>query len=78
MKFIKNLAVVAVLFVIALVGAVIGSEVYRRIKYPDIPRHEADVFFDIGAVFLITFVGVAGVLAVGWLLLNKRRAISEA
>jgi hypothetical protein len=77
MKFIKHLLVTLALGAVALFGALAIAEVYRRLKYPHVTRHEADVFFDIGLVFFLGFVVLAGTLGGSWLLLRKRRALQE-
>ncbi len=65
------------LLIVALFGAVLAADVYRRVKYPDVLRHEADVFFDIGMSFLLSFGGLATGLGGLWFRLNKRRTLAN-
>ena len=66
----------AALFCAALIGALGVSEIYQRIKYPDLPRHEV-VGYDVGAVFILTFIGVMGLLMLGWWVQRKSREQSR-
>ena len=53
---VKLIAAVAIL-IVSLFGGVLASGVYTRLRYPDVPVHETDVFFDIGFVFILGFAG---------------------
>ncbi len=52
---IKLIAAVAIL-IVSLFGGALASGIYTRWRYPAVPVHETDVFFDIGFVFLLGFV----------------------
>ncbi len=73
MKILKHVVVGIALLTAAFAGGVFTAEVYRRLRYPTVPRHEADVFFDIGLVLFSSFGVYAGVLGGGWALLRRRR-----
>jgi hypothetical protein len=75
MRVIRQLFLWLALLVVAFIAAAIVADVYRRLRYPDVPRHEADVFFDIGLVFLVGFVAVAGALGGCLLLLRGCKAV---
>jgi H+/Cl- antiporter ClcA len=77
MKLIRIVLVTVVTLITAIVGGVVASVVYRRLRYPHVPIEETDVFFDIGLVFFLGFAAVIAVALVASILyFRKRRAIT--
>jgi H+/Cl- antiporter ClcA len=75
MKLIKIILMATATLITAVVGGVVASVVYRRLKYPHVPVEETDVYFDIGFVFFLGFAAVIAVALVASILyFRKRRA----
>ena len=73
MKPIKGLFVVIAMLIAAVLGGVAAATVYRRLKYPNVPAEEADVFFDIGLVFYLGFAAVIAAAVVACIFRFRKR-----
>jgi hypothetical protein len=74
MKFIKGLLAGIGTLITGVLGGAVAAGIYRRLKYPNVPVEETDVFFDIGLVFFLGFFAVLVTVAMIWVVHYRWRA----